>query len=78
MFQRARDGKGVYGVQLFDFGRNRTRSERGCALWGGGHWVEEDAAMIDTDIIRHNMRINYSLTHSVAVFVLDIRSYKTL
>ena len=34
--------------------------------------------MIDTDIIRHNMRINYSLTHSVAVFVLDVRSYKTL
>ena len=77
MFRRARKGKGVYGVQLFDFARNRTRSERGCALWGGGYWVEEDAAMIDPDIVRPKTRIHYSLTHSVAVFVLDVRSNKT-
>eukprot|EP00585_Thalassiosira_rotula_P002453 CAMPEP_0196132890 /NCGR_PEP_ID=MMETSP0910-20130528/2327_1 /TAXON_ID=49265 /ORGANISM="Thalassiosira rotula, Strain GSO102" /LENGTH=761 /DNA_ID=CAMNT_0041392541 /DNA_START=40 /DNA_END=2325 /DNA_ORIENTATION=+ len=91
MYQRALEGKGVYGVSLFDFSRtkrSRQSSEElknDSILWGGGYWVPDEDAMIDPDIIsRTNIEepfdetnINYSTTHSVAIFALDVRSNKT-
>mmetsp|Transcript_24599 Transcript_24599/g.49015 ORF Transcript_24599/g.49015 Transcript_24599/m.49015 type:complete len:743 (+) Transcript_24599:280-2508(+) len=92
MYQRAVEGKGVYGVQLFDFSRKFDDSIDGNSnddgiLWGGGHWVPEEEALVDDDVVarvaaRHgnNNRSampNYSTTRSVAVFVLDVRSNKT-
>jgi hypothetical protein len=56
-------------------------------LWGGGYWVPEEEAMIDPDVVRAGgeyagggddvLSPNYSTTHSVAIFVLDVRSNKT-
>ena len=80
MYQRSLDGKGVYGVQLFDFSR-KINANDGESVLGGGHWVPESDAMIDPDVIdristNHSLA-NYSTTHSVAVFALDVRSNKT-
>jgi len=111
MYHRALEGKGVYGVQLFDFSRRRRRrsgdtgddahpppssSQSGGTtkeeedgyrvLWGGGYWVPEEEAMIDPDVVRVGggeyagddvPSPNYSTTHSVAIFTLDVRSNKT-
>ena len=87
MYQRALDGKGVYGVQLFDFSREaNTNDNDGSGVWGGGHWVPEHEAMIDPDVVDksasssssdNTTAVNYSTTHSVAVFALDVRSNKT-
>ena len=83
MYQRALEGKGVYGVQLFDFSRDTDRissRHKDGVLWGSGYWVSEHDAMIDPDV-RANKRdtseLPYSTTHSVAIFVLDVRSNKT-
>lgn len=76
MYRRARQGKGVYGVQLFDFSRDAEASSKNKISWGGGHWVPEDEAMIDPDV-GDSTEPSYSTTHSVAVFVLDVRSNKT-
>jgi hypothetical protein len=113
MYRRALEGKGVYGVQLFDFSRRRRRRRSGDTgddahppppssqsggttkeeeedgyrvLWGGGYWVPEEEAMIDPDVVRVGggeyagddvPSPNYSTTHSVAIFTLDVRSNKT-
>ncbi|KAL7540896.1 hypothetical protein ACHAXR_012587 [Thalassiosira sp. AJA248-18] len=87
MYRRALEGKGVYGVQLFDFSRRtHVPSSQSITdddiLWGGGYWVPDEDAMIDPDIISHsNIEAttlpNYSSTRSVAIFVLDVRSNKT-
>jgi len=80
MYQRSPDGKGVYGVQLFDFSR-KINVDDGESVLGGGHWVPETDAMIDPDVIdntsTNHSTVNYSTTHSVAVFALDVRSNKT-
>lgn len=78
MYQRSLDGKGVYGVQVFDFSRQVNIGD-GNNVWGGGHWVPEYEAMIDPDvvIVKNETTVNYSTTHSVAVFALDVRSNKT-
>jgi len=81
MYQRSLDGKGVYGVQLFDFSR-KINVDDGNNVWGGGKWVPEHEAMIDPDVIdkvstNNDTIVNYSTAHSVAVFVLDVRSNKT-
>ena len=83
MYQRALHGKGVYGVQLFDFSRNVDTAsieiDQGI-FWGRGYWVPEKEAMIDPDVtntIDNSTRPTYSTTHSVAIFVLDVRSNKT-
>ncbi|KAL7532916.1 hypothetical protein ACHAWF_004284 [Thalassiosira exigua] len=88
MYRRALEGKGVYGVQLFDFSRKRSSSEQvqnDNILWGGGHWVPEEEARIDPDVIGNlsadsllnETDSSYSTTHSVAIFVLDVRSNKS-
>ena len=79
MYQRSLEGKGVYGVQLFDFSRPSER-KNGNVLWGGGYWVPEREAMIDPDVLSEddgNATGQYSTTHSVAIFALDVRSNKT-
>jgi hypothetical protein len=80
MYQRSLDGKGVYGVQLFDFAR-KVNVDDGNNVFGGGKWVPEHEAMIDPDVIdkvsTNDTIVNYSTTHSVAVFALDVRSNKT-
>eukprot|EP00986_Skeletonema_menzelii_P015669 scaffold12351_cov141-Skeletonema_menzelii.AAC.2 len=80
MYQRSLDGKGVYGVQLFDFSR-KINVDDGNSVLGGGHWVPVSDAMIDPDVIdgasTNDTIVNYSTTHSVAVFALDVRSNKT-
>ena len=80
MYQRARDGKGVYGVKLFDFSQIRKGNEtNNNILWGGGYWVPDIVARIDPDITNgtKNDLPTYSTTHSVAIFALDVRSNKT-
>mmetsp|Transcript_16622 Transcript_16622/g.35917 ORF Transcript_16622/g.35917 Transcript_16622/m.35917 type:complete len:661 (+) Transcript_16622:84-2066(+) len=82
MYQRAIDGKGVYGVQLFDFSRTREGSSSPSSsqmLRGGGYWVPDEDAKIDPDITggTNTEDVNYSTTHSVAIFALDVRSNKT-
>ena len=37
MYQRSLDGKGVYGVQLFDFAR-KVNVDDGNNVFGGGKW----------------------------------------
>ena len=83
MYQRAIEGKGVYGVQLFDFSRRRNSSSSSSnnnILWGGGYWIPDKDASIDPDITgdsNSDPLPSYSITHSVAIFVLDVRSNKT-
>ena len=82
MYQRALQGKGVYGVQLFDFSRdtNKTSMHKDGLLWGNGYWVPEHDAKIDPDVKAdesNKSELSYSTTHSVAIFVLDVRSNKT-
>lgn len=81
MYQRALQGKGVYGVQLFDFSRDPEASiTHDDVLWGNGYWVPEDEALIDPDVTpgrNDSAKPTYSTTHSVAIFVLDVRSNKT-
>ncbi|KAL3781933.1 hypothetical protein HJC23_011438 [Cyclotella cryptica] len=81
MYQRALQGKGVYGVQLFDFSRDPDASmTHDDVLWGNGYWVPEEEALIDPDLIPEMsgaVNPTYSTTHSVAIFVLDVRSNKT-
>lgn len=79
MYQRALEGKGVYGVQLYDFSRVRDNND---VLWGGGYLVPDEIARIDPDIIsdtqiKATSAVDYSTTHSVAIFALDVRSNKT-
>ncbi|KAL3759827.1 hypothetical protein ACHAWU_007571 [Discostella pseudostelligera] len=82
MYQRALAGKGVYGVQLFDFSRRTSDASslrKDHVLWGGGYWVPDEDARIDPDTI-YDTNINapsYSTTHSVAIFALDVRTNKT-
>ena len=106
VYKRAFEGKGVYGVHLFDFSRKQSQTSSTTRqqqkkiaandiLWGGGFWVSEEEALIDPDVISQVLNSrnnnantnennhhsipssNYSTTHSVAVFVLDVRSNKT-
>jgi alkaline phosphatase D len=66
MGQRARDGRGVYGVKVIDFDRPV-----------GEQVLTEEEAGLDPDVVQNRKQpISYS-NHSVAVFVLDVRSYKT-
>lgn len=81
-YQRAREGKGVYGVQLFDFSRDpeALSALHNDILWGGGYWVPEQEARIDPDVIQekpHSIGSTYSTTHFVAIFVLGVRCNKT-
>jgi PhoD-like phosphatase len=63
---RASQGHGVYGVKLFDFSRPDGQVE-----------VPDHEAGIDSDLpVLDHMHPTYS-NRSVAVFVLDVRSYKT-
>lgn len=82
MYQRALEGKGVYGVQLFDFSRDpdESSSNHDGISWGNGYWIPEHEAMIDPDVIEDNdnpFEPSYSTSHAVAVFVLDVRSNKS-
>lgn len=82
MYRRSLQGKGVYGVQLFDFSRRSTEqytTTTNGVVWGGGYWVPDDIAKIDPDaIIRIDSDVpQYSTTHSVAIFALDVRSNKS-
>lgn len=83
MYQRATQGMGVYGVQLFDFSRDPNASrnqQQGEILWGSGYWVPEHEARIDPDVMKKNSNTtepSYSTSHSAAIFVLDVRSNKT-
>lgn len=82
MYQRALEGKGVYGVQLFDFSRDpdESSSNHDGISWGNGYWIPEVEAMIDPDVINDNENPSapsYSMSHAVAVFVLDVRSNKS-
>jgi len=85
MYQRALKGKGVYGVQLFDFSKTKndhTSNKNNHILWGDGYWVPESVAQIDPDVITSDNISSsetpgYSTTHSVAIFALDVRSNKT-
>lgn len=72
MAQRAASGKGVYGVKLFDFGREE-----------GDHVVPESQACIDPDYISSSSSSREASTctpeysnMTVAVFVLDVRTNK--
>ena len=65
MAKRARDGYGVYGVKLFDFARERNQIV-----------LSDDEAGIDPDVVDDGAAVPYS-DRSVAVFVLDVRSFKT-
>jgi PhoD-like phosphatase len=65
MSQRARDGHGVYGVKLIDFDRPF-----------GSRVLTEEEAGIDPDSVGSDNQVSYS-NKSVAIFVLDIRSFKT-
>ena len=80
MYRRALMGKGVYGVQLFDFARRTTDTlQKEHVLWGGGYWVPDLEARIDPDVI-DDIDIEaplYSTMHSVAIFALDVRTNKT-
>lgn len=83
MYRRSLEGKGVYGVQLFDFSRTKkpfqgTKNKR--VIWGEGYWVPDEDARIDPAFIRNgesHFPPTYSTTHSVAIFALDLRSNKT-
>ena len=85
MYKRALEGKGVYGVQLFDFSRKQSASsaqslEADSILWGGGYWVPAENARIDPNIQKasdYSDIPEYSTTHSVAIFALDVRTNKT-
>jgi hypothetical protein len=82
MYQRALMGKGVYGVQLFDFSQRAPDAQslqKDHVLWGGGYWVPDEDARIDPDIIgdTNDELSKYSSTHSVAIFALDVRTNKT-
>ncbi|KAL7508282.1 hypothetical protein ACHAXN_005350 [Cyclotella atomus] len=79
MYQRAMEGKGVYGVQLFDFSRVSDQTDDPNPKWGNGYWIPEQEAMIDPDVQKSSSATepSYSTTHSVAIFVLDVRSNKT-
>jgi hypothetical protein len=87
MYRRSLEGKGVYGVQLFDFSKRSTEqftTTTNGVVWGGGYWVPDDIAKIDPDAIRNDNDRQYSsdipqysTTHSVAIFALDVRSNKS-
>lgn len=71
MSRRARAGQGVFGVKLFDFARSEGQIE-----------VDEYEAAIDPDATPSGWDLPPPLlpaysNHSVAVFVLDVRSNKT-
>lgn len=69
MNRRAHEGHGVYGVKLIDFERPF-----------GKQVLSEQEAGIDPDVINdessEQQQVPYS-KHSVAVFALDVRSFKT-
>ena len=88
MYKRVLNGKGVYGVQLFDFSKTKNdytsnKNINNNILWGNGYWVPESVAQIDPDVMITSNNISssqtpsYSTTHSVAIFALDVRSNKT-
>lgn len=88
MYRRSLEGKGVYGVQLFDFSRTTMTNEKeksNRVVWGGGYLVPDDIAKIDPDAIIRNDNDGqysseipqYSTFHSVAIFALDVRSNKS-
>jgi hypothetical protein len=71
MAKRARQGKGVYGVQVFDFSRPH-----------GQELLTDEEAGIDPDLPdwedgAADSPLPYSPDRSVAVFVIDIRSNRT-
>lgn len=68
MRRRAYRGHGVYGVKLFDFSRPAGQEE-----------VPDAEARIDPDVVGApgDSTLTYSATHSVAVFVLDVRTNKS-
>mmetsp|Transcript_22030 Transcript_22030/g.32545 ORF Transcript_22030/g.32545 Transcript_22030/m.32545 type:complete len:528 (+) Transcript_22030:106-1689(+) len=64
MRRRSEQGKGIYGVKLFDFARE-----------SGRQLISEKEAGIDPDVTLE-IAPNYS-NHSVAVFILDVRSNRS-
>ena len=66
MGRRALDGKGVYGVKVFDFARPPGMQE-----------VPDEEANIDPDLFHSNNSTTAFSSKSVAVFVLDVRSNKS-
>lgn len=74
MSRRAQEGKGVYGVKVYDFARATGMQE-----------VPDREANVDPDMLQYGSNVTdhssvdpttYS-NHSVAVFVLDVRSNKS-
>lgn len=66
MYRRAHDGHGAYGVKIIDFERPF-----------GNQVLSEEESGADPDVIVNaEDQVSYS-NRSVAVFLLDIRSYKT-
>jgi alkaline phosphatase D len=71
MARRAFNGKGVYGVQVYDFSRDR-KEDRLLSDWVAGldpDVVSMDLKSDDAQLVDHS--------RSVAVFVLDVRTNKT-
>jgi hypothetical protein len=68
MYQRAKQGLGVYGIKVFDFDYDTGRN----------YLVDDKEAGIDPDIVGYedNVRIPYK-SRRFAIIVLDVRSFKT-
>ena len=62
MAKRARDGRGIYGVKVFDFKLSQPL-------------LSDNDAGVDADVPATD-GVNYS-DHSVAVFAIDVRSHRT-
>jgi alkaline phosphatase D len=71
MARRAFDGKGVYGVQVYDFSKER-KEDRLLLDWAAG---------LDPDVVSmeqmDDIQDHVDHRRSVAVFVLDVRTNKT-
>jgi len=64
--KRAENGRGVYGVKVFDFDRPE-----------GAHLVPDEEAAIDPDIVYSDSQTPIYSNKSVAIFVLDVRTNKS-
>lgn len=72
MARRASQGKGVYGVQVYDFSRHPSQKRR----------LSDVEAALDPDVItadefRSRRDHEGDVQRTVAVFVLDVRTHKT-
>lgn len=66
MMERAKAGKGVYGVKVMDFRRPP-----------GKQLLSDEEASLDPDVVPTNNSTTTLSDRSVAIFVLDCRSHKT-